>query len=459
MDESFWFLSAEDDAERPAESGLPFDLRSDYAPFQESMRGDRRHTHAPSTDQKKVRRQIHRSGSFWDSEGIKPHERVTDWDSVVGDQDTSDWRIHRTVHIDPMEDPDGFNLWKGMGHNPVKGSELPDHEVAHRLLKLVTQHPHLGLHWTADENHAYRVGGTQSWGHGHSWYSGQEQGYHERSGLESPVVVHARWPKNHHIETDPDELHRYGVKPFDNPDLDEHNEAEVPMKTGAPVEITGVSWSGYTSNRKGEYRHHTFDKPIRHTAGNHHTATVLNTQIERLNPGDSIRTPTGQTSEVKQIRPHETDSTLMYLDTDMGTSTVKRGTDFQIVPHNSQQQELPNTGNMMGGGNAGALPGQGKSPGGTSPGQQGVHKQTCPNCGSTAMELQGSAFMCRVCGFSAGAGNTPGNLMFGDKPHGYMPSRRQPGEVPTAHVWASKYTDQQGSQIARRARQVLGGEQ
>jgi hypothetical protein len=191
------------------------------------------------------------------------------------------------------------------------------------------------------------------------------------------------------------------------------------------------------------------------------TATVLNTQIERLNKGDQIRTPTGQTSVVQGTRPHETDSTLMYLDTDMGTSTVKRGTDFQTVPHNSQQQELPDTGNPMGSGNSGALPMSGKTPGGagnTPTAPPGV----CPNCGNAGtMHLHSGNYVCGVCGFTVPAGGTPGGLMFTNQPGGYSPARRKPGEVPRAHVWASRYvtSNEHTSQVARRARQVSGGDQ
>lgn len=190
------------------------------------------------------------------------------------------------------------------------------------------------------------------------------------------------------------------------------------------------------------------------------TATVLNTQIERLNNGDQIRTPTGQTSQVKGIRPHETDSTLVYLDTDQGTSTVKKGTDFQVVPHNSQQQELPDIGNPAGG-NAGALPGAGHTPGGPGAGhnkQLNTSQTPCPNCGNTGtLHLQGGNYICSTCGYTISAGGSPGGLLFTNQPHGIMPHRRKPGEVPKAHVWASKYiTSDTESQIARRARQVLG---
>lgn len=190
------------------------------------------------------------------------------------------------------------------------------------------------------------------------------------------------------------------------------------------------------------------------------TATVLNTQIERLNQGDQIRTPTGQTSQVKGLRPHETDSTKLYLDTDMGTSLVDRGTNFQVVPKNSQQQELPDTGNPMASGNTATLPGSGRTPSG-----QGVTPQVapgaCPNCGNLGtLHLHGGDYVCSVCGFTVPAGGSPGGLTFTNQPSGAMPAHRRPGPAPRAHVWASKYsTFDQESQIARRARQVSGGDQ
>lgn len=193
-----------------------------------------------------------------------------------------------------------------------------------------------------------------------------------------------------------------------------------------------------------------------------HRSTVLNTQVERLNKGDQVRSPTGQSSSVKGIRPHETDSTLMYLDTDQGTSTVKKGTDFQVVPHNSQQQELPDIGNPMNEGNSAQVPAGGRGAGGPAAPQgsgANIHMQ-CPNCGNTGtMRMHGGNFICSVCGFTIAAGGSPGGLLFSNQEHGVMPGRRKPGEVPQSHVWASRYAVQTESQFASRFRQAaLGGD-
>lgn len=242
-----------------------------------------------------------------------------------------------------------------------------------------------------------------------------------------------------------------------------HGENEVPLQKGAEVGVKGISWAKIHADDSPdkpwmhEYTHHDFEEPQAHHASR--TATILNTQVERLNKGDQVRTPTGQSSTVKGIRPHETDATKIYLDTDQGTSVVNKGVDFQIIPHNSQQQELPDIGNPMNSGNAAQVPGAGKGAGGpTTPGAG--PPTVCPNCGnSNTMRMHGGNYICSVCGFTISAGGSPGGLLFGNQERGQMPGRRKPGEVPKAHVWATRYTAQTESQFARHFRQAaLGGD-
>lgn len=723
MTESFWFLSAEDDAERPEDSGVPFESRDGYTPFQESMRGDRsRPQRAPSTDQKRMRRQIHRSGTR--HVAYDPLEEV-DWNDYhphLKDM-AENGELHRGI---------GVNLPDDL-HRFVHDDSKPVHERAQALLNHVAgmrndpadRRVGLGMHWSLTggvaEDFGERAAGHYAGAnareqdqHDFSWgrTPGEEPDYEdiERHLHEDHGIHPHDQPDHEHLNGLHTHLHK-GVAPMEGqtelfdasryadpgrvrhltesepygepdyahgkpgtsvvlrtqiPDIDDiethihgnpyaggdvyhpegHGEMEVPIRHGASIPITGISWkpvyeSDQEPDEEPDYTHHRFDgsehreamkkdpaygegsqqpvipthklpsipeeqarprnylhdlfeqsgiKPYLQPGGfdepfqkerfehrqrarehrqqrneipqeektpegraadllgdligevgterevrdarppgetrdegkmrwfrdrwnktfepvglneegkarsrrntrarwektmgpaacdhpdcppwEHHEgpyrpkysakiATVLNTQIERLNKGDQIRTPTGQTSEVKRLRPHETDSTLMYLDTDMGTSTVKRGTEFQVVPRNSQQQELPDTGNPMGGGNAAELPGAGKTPGGagTTP---NVAPGSCPNCGNTGtLHLHSGSYVCSVCGFTVPAGNSPGGLTFTNQPHGYMPTRRKPGEIPTAHVWASKYqtSNDSSSQIARRARQVSGGDQ
>lgn len=188
-------------------------------------------------------------------------------------------------------------------------------------------------------------------------------------------------------------------------------------------------------------------------------ATVLDTQVERLNPGiDHIRTPTGQTAEVINVRPHPTDGAYVYVDTNLGTTRVQRGTPIQSVPSNAQQQELPNIGNPSGG-NTGWLPFSGRTPSGeTQSTDDSMREKPCPNCGRTGtLTLHGSEYECSNCGHKFPAGATPGGMAFSDQKDWASQPREDRGNAPLSHVWSSKYADaNRRSAIAARAHQVLG---
>lgn len=188
-------------------------------------------------------------------------------------------------------------------------------------------------------------------------------------------------------------------------------------------------------------------------------ATVLDTQVERLNPGiDHIRTPTGQTSEVINIRPHPTDGAYVYLDTDLGTTRVKRGTPIQVVPQNTQQQELPNIGDPAGG-NTGELPFSGRTPSGQG-GSAGdsLRNEPCPNCGRTGtLAMHGGFYECSNCGHKFPAGKQPGGMAFSDQKDWAGQPRERRSEAPLTNIWSSRYADpNRRSAITARAHQVLG---
>lgn len=133
------------------------------------------------------------------------------------------------------------------------------------------------------------------------------------------------------------------------------------------------------------------------------TATVLNTQADKLNPGDQVLLQNGQTSQVRRVRPHETSpSTHVYVDTDQGTTVVQRTKGFQLAPTNSRQQMLPGYGNP--GGNSNQLPWHG-SPAGNAGAGSGA--PTCPNDGSRMLQ-RGTEFVCPKCGHTAGQGGASG---------------------------------------------------
>lgn len=83
---------------------------------------------------------------------------------------------------------------------------------------------------------------------------------------EIAVMLHARTPQRHQIETRPDVLRHKGVWPFDH----YAGDAEVPFKKGTPVQLAGISWRPDTAHPEADehgWVHHTFDEPKKHTAG------------------------------------------------------------------------------------------------------------------------------------------------------------------------------------------------
>jgi hypothetical protein len=170
-------------------------------------------------------------------------------------------------------------------------------------------------------------------------------------------------------------------------------------------------------------------------------STQFDTQADKLNPGDMIRTPTGQSVKVLRMRNHETSPGHVYMDTDQGTSVVRRKSPVQVVPFNSQQQQLPGYGTP--GGNTNSLPMEkGDSqhgPGGSnaiSPGDN-----DCPVCGGKGtLHRQGSNYVCSKCGYRenvGGAGQAPNSFNFTDMPQ------------------QLRGTSSLKSAIARRAQEVL----
>jgi hypothetical protein len=147
-------------------------------------------------------------------------------------------------------------------------------------------------------------------------------------------------------------------------------------------------------------------------------ATQFDTQADKLNPGDMIRTPTGQTVKVLRMRNHETSPGHAYMDTDQGTSVVRRKAPVQIVPFNSQQQQLPGYGTP--GGNTNSLPMEQSDsqhgPGGSNVAPSG----DCPVCGGKGtLHRQGSNYVCSKCGYRenvGGAGQAPNAFNFTDMP-------------------------------------------
>lgn len=135
------------------------------------------------------------------------------------------------------------------GH-PAHDTRRPLHERAHALLDHVAQGAYttkgLGYHWTDDPDYNHLATGSRI-----------EPG-------QTAVTVHARTAPRHHIEDNTYVLEDRAVR-----DWSTDPEREVPLKRGAPVHVTGISWKSVDGRQ-----HHTFDTPITHHASLRTTASA-----------------------------------------------------------------------------------------------------------------------------------------------------------------------------------------
>jgi len=107
------------------------------------------------------------------------------------------------------------------------------------------------------DDHIARSG----YGHPH-WTPSEEQAAHYSVVHMTPdsthVILHAKKPAREDIETDPDTLDEWGILGFDR-----HEDREIPLRHGADVHVTGVSWAHPDDREWAGYR---FANPVRHMA-------------------------------------------------------------------------------------------------------------------------------------------------------------------------------------------------
>ncbi len=163
-------------------------------------------------------------GQHSSSEEADDHMGVyTDWDRVhpkLGEH------LHRGMQVDLPSHV----------HDVVHDDSRPMNERAHALAAHLEDRG-LGSHWTPNQQQAEHYSGL---GHG-----------------QTNVVAHIKTPAKEHIETDPEELKSQDVISFG-----EHEDSEVPLKHGAPVHLSGVSWS----KGGGPWNRHNFEHGVNHTA-------------------------------------------------------------------------------------------------------------------------------------------------------------------------------------------------
>jgi GNAT superfamily N-acetyltransferase len=172
--------------------------------------------------------------------------------------------LHRGLGL--KLDPEDHAIVHGLGSS---------HERAQHLLHLIS-HRGLGTHWTTDEHvaHDFARGQAQSHHAGvHDWEAdGEEHGYNrddsDRFQRTTRVVLHAAPPEREHID------HRQGdafIHGYDQANIHGQHEREVPLHSGAPVHLTGITW-GTTSHHQDDQD----DGPDEHVdLSEHRTASRL----------------------------------------------------------------------------------------------------------------------------------------------------------------------------------------
>jgi mRNA-degrading endonuclease RelE of RelBE toxin-antitoxin system len=218
-------------------------------------------------------------GEHPDGETKRAHESVyTDWDSIhphLGDT------LHRGMAVDlPHHVAD-----------VVHDDSRPVAERAHALSEHLRDQG-LGTHWTPDKEQAQH-------------YSGVSDSRHN----DTHVVLHAHTPPKEHIETDPDELAAQDVI-----SMGDHDDAEVPLQSGAPVSLKGISWR---PRGNGPWVRHDFDKAVQHEAAinspwgepvpeaPHYTPGPTKPRSPGENPGSAGWATQGDPDTWDSIQPNE----------------------------------------------------------------------------------------------------------------------------------------------------------
>ena len=170
--------------------------------------------------------------------GLLAHFGATDWDEFHA-------QIPGEIHR---------GLYAPESHG-VLAAPQSDEDVAHGLIA-AHQEEHFpyqrdqrelfGTHWTSDEGVAQGFAREHERAH---FEDDDQCPDHDEHSEATPVVFHARRPQRHEIEDDPRRLGWQNVDDYADP------EHEVPIRHGAPVHITGVSWLKHTAIGPMWHRH------------------------------------------------------------------------------------------------------------------------------------------------------------------------------------------------------------
>ena len=191
-----------------------------------------------------------------------PHEHAQDadfnpsWDRIL--HGTSS--VHRALGIVLPEHE------HAIVHDPKTRPRKAAQIIAHHIATAYPEHGH--QHWSAPE-------GMEEVRDSFSGYAAHYKNAEGGTGLAGPrvtaVVMHAQTPDRHHVEDDSHELIDRQISPY------RHPEYEIPLKRGAPVHLTGLSWRQahqgswsedhrWDPGQPRKWRKHTFAEPFQITA-------------------------------------------------------------------------------------------------------------------------------------------------------------------------------------------------
>ena len=215
--------------------------------------------------------------------GIEPHRHDDEWevehsgwesgpDVFTGARKTAGWREDREARGDrwyEFRNRYSDDLHRGVLatlpeqlHAYVHDESQPRDKRAQALAQHFADSGGLGMHWTPHTDIASRAIGNAADEKYPPWFDDDDERDHywdTRGDPKTSVMFHIRRPAQRSVLRNRDELERHQVGWSYSKDED-----EVPVKPGAPLHLTGISWKPHESEYPNEpFEHYDFAKPLR----------------------------------------------------------------------------------------------------------------------------------------------------------------------------------------------------
>lgn len=160
-------------------------------------------------------------------------------------------------------------------HDYVHDETVPIADRARVLLDNVHRFGYgLGMHWTPHLDIAERSILNAADEAAGPWDEDDWED-HSESAPSTDVIFHIRRPAQRYVVRDPNLLKQHGVGYEFSKDED-----ETPIKPGAPVHVTGISWRPHNSEYPREaFEHHDFERPVRHEAASPRSKPIFDAEM------------------------------------------------------------------------------------------------------------------------------------------------------------------------------------